>query len=99
MISVNDDEDPHFRKAFFNPEECPSDCSRPCEKICPALAIPSLPIGTATNTLEGVIADRCYGCGRCFAVCPYDLIQALPYTVDYDAINQLLSSHLIDAVE
>lgn len=39
MISVNDDEDLHFRKAEFDPEECPLDCSRPCETICPASAI------------------------------------------------------------
>jgi ferredoxin len=22
----------------------------------------------------GVITERCYGCGRCFPVCPYDKI-------------------------
>ena len=35
MVSFNDGEDPHFRKAFFDPELCPSNCSRPCEKVCP----------------------------------------------------------------
>ena len=39
MVSLNDGEDPHFRKAEFNSQDCPSDCSRPCEKICPAQAI------------------------------------------------------------
>jgi Fe-S-cluster-containing hydrogenase component 2 len=39
MVSLNDGEDPHFRKAEFNPQDCPPDCSRPCEKICPAQAI------------------------------------------------------------
>jgi Fe-S-cluster-containing hydrogenase component 2 len=39
MVSLNDGEDPHFRKAEFNPELCPVDCPRPCEKICPAQAI------------------------------------------------------------
>ncbi|MBD1809185.1 4Fe-4S ferredoxin [Microcoleus sp. FACHB-SPT15] len=39
MVSLNDGEDPHFRKAEFNPELCPADCPRPCEKICPAQAI------------------------------------------------------------
>jgi Fe-S-cluster-containing hydrogenase component 2 len=39
MVSLNDGEDPHFRKAEFNPELCPADCLRPCEKICPAQAI------------------------------------------------------------
>lgn len=39
MVSLNDGEDPHFRKAEFNPELCPTSCPRPCEKICPAQAI------------------------------------------------------------
>ncbi|HEY9834164.1 MAG TPA: LdpA C-terminal domain-containing domain [Stenomitos sp.] len=39
MVSLNDGEDPHFRKAEFDPQLCPADCSRPCEKICPAQAI------------------------------------------------------------
>ncbi|MCT7972226.1 circadian clock protein LdpA [Laspinema olomoucense] len=39
MVSLNDGEDPHFRKAEFNPEKCPPDCPRPCESICPAQAI------------------------------------------------------------
>lgn len=39
MVSLNDGEDPHFRKAEFDPELCPADCPRPCEAICPAQAI------------------------------------------------------------
>uniref|UniRef100_A0A059DB71 4Fe-4S ferredoxin-type domain-containing protein n=1 Tax=Eucalyptus grandis TaxID=71139 RepID=A0A059DB71_EUCGR len=39
MISVNDDEDLHFRKAEFDPADCPQHCSRPCEIVCPANAI------------------------------------------------------------
>ncbi|HEY9607748.1 LdpA C-terminal domain-containing domain [Allocoleopsis sp.] len=39
MVSLNDGEDPHFRKAEFDPELCPADCPRPCETICPAQAI------------------------------------------------------------
>lgn len=39
MVSLNDGEDPHFRKAEFNPSLCPADCPRPCETICPAQAI------------------------------------------------------------
>ncbi|MCT7949189.1 4Fe-4S ferredoxin [Ancylothrix sp. C2] len=39
MVSLNDGEDPHFRKAEFNPNLCPADCPRPCESICPANAI------------------------------------------------------------
>ena len=39
MVSLNDGEDPHFRKAEFDPQLCPADCPRPCEPICPAQAI------------------------------------------------------------
>jgi len=39
MVSLNDGEDPHFRKAEFNSAVCPTDCDRPCEKICPVQAI------------------------------------------------------------
>ena len=39
MVSLNDGEDPHFRKAEFDPQLCPADCPRPCETICPAQAI------------------------------------------------------------
>jgi Fe-S-cluster-containing hydrogenase component 2 len=39
MVSLNDGEDPHFRKAEFDPTLCPADCPRPCETICPAQAI------------------------------------------------------------
>lgn len=39
MVSLNDGEDPHFRKAEFNPNVCPRDCPRPCQKVCPAQAI------------------------------------------------------------
>ncbi|XP_058763825.1 uncharacterized protein LOC131637259 [Vicia villosa] len=36
MIHVNDDKNLHFCKAQFDPEDCPVDCSRPCENVCPA---------------------------------------------------------------
>jgi len=39
MVSLNDGEDPHFRKAEFDASACPPDCVRPCESICPAQAI------------------------------------------------------------
>ncbi|WOL17225.1 hypothetical protein Cni_G26014 [Canna indica] len=84
MISVNDDEeDLHFRKAEFDPEDCPSDCPRPCEKVCPATAISLQWVLQEDDTEQnnrlgqlkgGVITERCYGCGRCFSVCPYDRI-------------------------
>ena len=39
MVSLNDGQDPHFRKAEFDSTQCPPECSRPCERICPAQAI------------------------------------------------------------
>uniref|UniRef100_A0A803N2C8 4Fe-4S ferredoxin-type domain-containing protein n=1 Tax=Chenopodium quinoa TaxID=63459 RepID=A0A803N2C8_CHEQI len=96
MISVNDDEDLHFRKAAFDPSECPLDCSRPCEAVCPANAI-ALKKG---ESLEGgVINERCYGCGRCLPVCPYDKIKAVTYLRDAVSTAQLVRRTDVDAIE
>ena len=38
-LSLSDGDDPHFRKAWFDPSRCPSSCPRPCERVCPAAAI------------------------------------------------------------
>ncbi|KAJ0815999.1 putative iron-sulfur binding protein LdpA [Helianthus annuus] len=89
MISVNDDQDLHFRKAEFHPDDCPIDCSRPCENICPANAISN----------QGVTTERCYGCGRCFPVCPYDKIKAISYVRDAAATSKLLERDDVDALE
>jgi Fe-S-cluster-containing hydrogenase component 2 len=97
MISVNDDEDPHFRKAYFDPIRCPSDCPRPCEKVCPAFAIPSLQ--SLHDAQNGVVASKCYGCGRCVPVCPLGLIQTESYTVPKETINKLFQSESVDAIE
>jgi Fe-S-cluster-containing hydrogenase component 2 len=97
MVSVNDDEDPHFRKASFDPQRCPADCPRPCERICPAMAIP--PIISLRNPSNGVIDEKCYGCGRCFVVCPLELIQESSYTVDTSAITSLFEVGLVNAIE
>ncbi|KAG8502207.1 hypothetical protein CXB51_002161 [Gossypium anomalum] len=109
MISVNDDEDLHFRKAEFDPEDCPSDCSRPCENVCPANAISferenstmEVPFGPdqKANPKGGVITERCYGCGRCFPVCPYDKIREITYVRDAMATAELLKRNDVDAVE
>lgn len=95
MISVNDDEDLHFRKASFNPEMCPSDCPRPCEKTCPAWAIPP----KSTTRGEGVLTERCYGCGRCIPSCPLGLIQGISYVADRKVISELFQSGGVDAIE
>ena len=33
MVSINDDDDPHFRKAVFDPKKCPPECPRPWNLI------------------------------------------------------------------
>ncbi|MEM8804725.1 MAG: LdpA C-terminal domain-containing domain, partial [Cyanobacteria bacterium P01_G01_bin.38] len=94
MVSLNDGEDPHFRKAAFDPLHCPTDCWRPCESICPADAISFQP----THQPPGILAERCYGCGRCLPVCPVNLIETVSSSPGVDAIAaQLLPQ--VDAVE
>ncbi len=88
MVSMSAGADPHFRKAWFDPEKCPSDCSRPCEAVCPAMAIDK----------TGVICDRCYGCGRCLPICPLGLIEARSQPTTLDAIAQSVLSQ-VDALE
>ncbi len=103
MVSLNDGEDPHFRKAEFNNQDCPSDCSRPCEKICPARAIL---FNNTKDDFSGVISEKCYGCGRCLPICPYGIIYTKSYVSTPGAIASLargnaplIMSTGIDAVE
>ncbi|KAG0588613.1 hypothetical protein KC19_2G255900 [Ceratodon purpureus] len=117
MVSINDDDDPHFRKAEFDPALCPTDCPRPCERVCPATAIAfksstdeeRLQSSSLASTghsnqhsnfqSDGVITERCYGCGRCLPICPLGLIHARTYVRDLRAVANLLSSNDIDAIE
>jgi Fe-S-cluster-containing hydrogenase component 2 len=94
MVSLNDGEDPHFRKAEFDSSLCPSDCPRPCEKICPANAIAFEEVGFA-----GVQDSRCYGCGRCLPVCPSNLIATRSYVFRQGAIAPLVKEMNVDAIE
>ena len=96
MVSLNDGEDPHFRKAEFNSQDCPSDCSRPCEKICPAQAIS---FNNTKDDVSGVIAQKCYGCGRCIPICPYRIIYTKSYVSTPKEIVPLIMSTGIEAVE
>lgn len=103
MVSLNDGEDPHFRKATFDPQMCPSDCPRPCEAICPADAIAfSQPLGealpVAATEKNGVIESRCYGCGRCLPVCPIQHITTRSVLSNAATIAPQLFP-LVDAVE
>jgi Fe-S-cluster-containing hydrogenase component 2 len=90
MVSLSDGADPHFRKAWFDPTRCPPTCPRPCERVCPALAIPE---GL------GVVAERCYGCGRCLPACPLGLIEERQTFLAPEAIGPLLAALRPDAVE
>jgi Fe-S-cluster-containing hydrogenase component 2 len=96
MVSLNDGEDPHFRKADFNTQECPSDCPRPCEKICPAQAIL---FNNTKDEFSGVIREKCYGCGRCLPICPYGIIYTNSYVSTPSTIAPLIISTGIDAIE
>ncbi len=96
MVSFNDGEDPHFRKAEFDSTACPSECWRPCEAVCPAGAIAFSEVSGASS---GVIDPLCYGCGRCIPVCPSNLIYARSYVSTPEAIAPLVLPTGIDAIE
>ena len=97
MVSLNDGEDPHFRKAEFDSTECPSQCHRPCEAVCPAEAISFQDLGG--NISGGVDEQRCYGCGRCLPVCPSQLIQTRSVVSTPEAVAPQIASSSIDAIE
>lgn len=96
MVSFNDGEDIHFRKATFNPTVCPQECWRPCEKICPTKAIVFSPEKTA---FSGVKEEICYGCGRCLPICPIQNIITNSFTTATEAIAPLIITSGIDAIE
>jgi Fe-S-cluster-containing hydrogenase component 2 len=93
MVSFNDGEDPHFRKAIFDPDFCAIDCPRPCEKVCPTDAI------QFSNDYNGVISNLCYGCGRCLPLCPVQIIHTREQVyVPEDIFDQVLNQK-VDAIE
>ncbi|MGA9380824.1 MAG: LdpA C-terminal domain-containing domain [Phormidium sp.] len=96
MVSLNDGEDPHFRKAEFDATECPAECPRPCESICPAQAIA---FDRTNNNFSGVLDQLCYGCGRCIPICPSNLIFTRAYVSTPEAVAPLVFQTSIDAVE
>ncbi|MEM1392043.1 MAG: LdpA C-terminal domain-containing domain [Cyanobacteria bacterium P01_H01_bin.150] len=96
MVSLNDGEDPHFRKAKFDSNQCPTQCSRPCERICPAQAIT---FDSIKYNHTGVLSEKCYGCGRCLPICPYAKIETVSYVTANGAIAPLILKSGVDAVE
>ncbi|MDF5729566.1 MAG: LdpA C-terminal domain-containing domain [Rhizonema sp. PD38] len=96
MVSLNDGEDPHFRKAEFNSTQCPTDCPRPCESICPAQAIV---FNSIKDDFSGVRSPKCYGCGRCIPVCPYEIIDTKSYVSSLKDIAPSILSAGVDAIE
>jgi Fe-S-cluster-containing hydrogenase component 2 len=96
MVSLNDGEDPHFRKAEFNITECPSECDRPCERVCPAQAIV---FHRPRDNYSGVLSESCYGCGRCLPICPPQIIYTRAYVSTPGAIAPLVLKTGVAAVE
>ncbi|MBE9208333.1 4Fe-4S binding protein [Nostoc sp. LEGE 06077] len=96
MVSLNDGEDPHFRKAEFDALQCPADCPRPCERVCPAQAIA---FQRTQDNFSGVESQKCYGCGRCIPICPYGIIYTSSYISTPTAIAPMIISTGVDAVE
>nr|YP_002049239.1 putative ldpA protein [Paulinella chromatophora]ACB43029.1 putative ldpA protein [Paulinella chromatophora] len=90
MISLSDGEDPHFRKASFDHNSCPEDCARPCQDICPTLAI---------SSFGGIISNLCYGCGRCLPICPSDLINTSYSLVTEQEILSLIKDTSPNVIE
>ena len=91
MVSINDGEDPHFRKAQLDLASCPEDCPQPCVRVCPASAI--------DLALGGVIKDLCYGCGRCEPICPQNAIANHSYRTSLESIGSWIESLAVDAIE
>jgi len=95
MVSVNDGEDVHFRKAVLTAPVCPADCPQPCLAVCPphALTQAALPAQVHIQT------ELCYGCGRCEPVCPHRRIATFGYQVALSEVLPPLVELGIQAVE
>lgn len=105
MVSLNDGDDPHFRKAEFDPDMCPPNCTGPCERICPSQAIILNNLqklaykNNKSEEFSGIIPEKCYGCGRCLSVCSYGLIHTSSYLAGFGMVIPLILSSGINAIE
>ena len=52
-----------------------------------------------SNSIDGVIAARCYGCNRCVISYPLGLIITESYTITPKTINELFLTNMVDAIE
>ncbi len=95
MVSVNDGEDVHFRKAVLTEPVCPVDCPQPCVAVCPPHALAPL---AAAGTVH-IQAELCYGCGRCEPVCPHQRIATPNHQVPLPEVLPSLIRLGIQAVE
>ncbi|MEN9203492.1 MAG: LdpA C-terminal domain-containing domain [Thermostichus sp. DG_1_6_bins_120] len=95
MVSINDGEDVHFRKAVLTDPVCPADCPQPCVAVCPPHALVPL---TTSGTVH-IQADLCYGCGRCEPVCPHRRIATPNHPVPVVEVLPSLIELGIQAVE
>ncbi|WP_019501110.1 LdpA C-terminal domain-containing domain [Pseudanabaena sp. PCC 6802] len=89
MVSINNVEDLHFRKAQFDAIACPPTCDRPCISACPTQAI------QFSDRFQGVRDELCYGCGRCLPLCPVQIIHTREQSYDLEDIADMA----IDAIE
>ncbi|MDX2084013.1 MAG: LdpA C-terminal domain-containing domain [Candidatus Melainabacteria bacterium] len=91
MVSLDLDEDPHFRKVRVEPSACT--LCNVCVPLCPTEAL------TLTPNLLEVSVPLCYGCGRCVDDCPVEALvfERLPGLSQ--PIQVLLSHSRVGAVE
>jgi Fe-S-cluster-containing hydrogenase component 2 len=89
MVSINNGEDLHFRKAQFDAIACPPTCDRPCVSVCPTQAI------QFSDCWQGIKDDLCYGCGRCLPLCPVQII----HTREQSYALEDIADMAIDAIE
>ena len=52
-----------------------------------------------TQEHQGVIQERCYGCGRCLPICPQGLISAKAYRTSPETLAPFVLSMAVDAIE